>query len=261
MKIAITGSNSNFGIFLSKYFKKNVYKISKKKKFFLENADQYNLKNKKINVLIHLAHEYSKKGKVLNYEGSIKLFENAIKSKIKKIIFISSLSSHINALSDYGKTKYLIERFCLKNNIIIVRPGLIFGFNENDKKLKIAKQIIKFIPIIPYFINKKSFIFSVHIEELIKKMCTIILKESNYKIFNIYSPNKIYFEDLINLIIKNKLKIKIPFFIFKFFFVFLSKIFYFKIFDSFLSLAQNKQKYIKKYEKNIFTKKSLIKDF
>jgi nucleoside-diphosphate-sugar epimerase len=258
MKIAITGSNSNFGIYLSKHFKKNIYKINKKKKFSLENADLYNLRNKKINVLIHLAHEYSGRGKVINYDGSIKLFKNAQKNRIKKLIFISSLSSHNQAISDYGRTKYKIEKFCLKNNIIIIRPGLIFGFKEKDKKLEIAKQTIKYIPFIPYFVNKEKFIFTVHIGELIKKMLPIILKKSNYKIFNIYCPNKIYFEDLINLTNKKKIKIKIPFFIFKFFFIFISKFFYCKICDSFLSFAKNKKEHIKKFEKNIFTKKNLI---
>ncbi len=117
MIVAITGSNCFLGIYLAKFLKKfgyDVLKINRKKNFDLKNKTPFNFKNKKIDILIHLAHNYSNQSLNLNFNGTKKLFEDATKNRIKKIVFISSLSSHKNAKSVYGKTKYKIEKFCKK---------------------------------------------------------------------------------------------------------------------------------------------------
>ena len=184
MTIAITGSTSNLGLYLVKYFKakrKKVIEINRKQNTFdLRNIKTYDFKNDKVKVLIHLAHSYSKNGYNINFQGSKKLFLNARKNNINKIIFISSISAHKKALSQYGKTKFRIENFCLKNNIIVIRPGLIFGY-KIDKKLNLMKNILKYLPIIPYFRNSKKFLYSVHMDELVKNIYKItISKKKNW---------------------------------------------------------------------------------
>ena len=91
MTIAITGSTSNLGLYLVKYFKtkrKKVIEINRKQNTFdLRNIKTYDFKNDKVKVLIHLAHSYSKNGYNINFQGSKKLFLNARKNNINKIIF------------------------------------------------------------------------------------------------------------------------------------------------------------------------------
>jgi|TARA_B100000929_G_scaffold187004_1_gene148012 nucleoside-diphosphate-sugar epimerase len=261
MKIAITGSTSMFGTYLSKFFKKKrekVLNINRKKKFLLENTKTFNFKNKNVDVLIHLAHSYKANGRKVNYEGTKKLFSNAKKNKIKKIIFISTISSHKNALSEYGKTKYKIEKHCLKNGITFIRPGFIFGHKKMDKKLILMSKIMSFLPIIPYFENKKLFLYSVHIEELSNLIYKIILKNNNSKTYNIFSKRKIFFRDWINLNKNSKIKIKLPFIFFFIFFVIISKFIYLKSVDSFLGLLKTRVDYSNPNERNIFTKKNII---
>ncbi len=261
MKIAITGSNSLLGLYLTNFFKKkklNVFKINKKNGFFLEKKIPYNFKGKHIDVLIHLAHEYSSKSFKVNFFGTKKLFDNALKNNIKKIIFISSLSSHKNAKSLYGKTKYEIEKYCvLRKKIIIIRPGLVFGYSL-DKKLLILKKIISLLPLIPYFEKKDKFLYSVSIDELTDCIYKIIRKKNEYLIYNIFNKKKIHFEDLIDLSVQNKKKVKLPFFIFYYFGLFVSKLVYLKSIDSFLGLLINRNNYQNKSEKNLFTKKKII---
>ena len=36
------------------------------------------------------------------------------------------MSAHKNNLSRYGKSKFEIEKFCVKEKILIIRPGYIF---------------------------------------------------------------------------------------------------------------------------------------
>ena len=260
MKIAITGSNSNLGKFLSSYLKKKKIKlilINRNKNYSLLNKDTFNFNNKKIDILIHLAHNYSKNSKVINYSGSVKLFDKARKQNIKKIIFISSLSSHKKAISIYGNTKYLIEKYCKKNNITIIRPGIIFG-NKIDKKIALLFYIMKFFPIIPYFKSNKNYLYAVHIKELTENIYKIINQKDIARTYNIFCNQKIYFEDLINIKFKYKLKIRLPFKIFYILFSFLSKIIYLKSIDSFLGLLSNRKKFKHSKEYNIFTKKKFI---
>ena len=193
MKVAITGSNCFLGIYLAKFLKNfgyEILKINRKKNFDLENKIPFNFENKKIDVLIHLAHNYSNQSLTVNFNGTKKLFENATKNRIKKIVFISSLSSHKNAKSVYGKTKYKIEKFCVKKKIIVIRPGLI---------LSLLKKIISYLPILPYFENKSKFIYSVSVDELTNHINKILKRKSTIKVYNIFNKKKIFFINLINL--------------------------------------------------------------
>lgn len=260
MKIAITGSNCFLGLSLTKFFKNKGYEImeiNRKKKFDLENEIPFNFKDRKVDVLIHLAHNYSSKSFEVNLNGTKKLFENAIKNKIKKLFFISSLSSHKDAKSIYGKTKFKIEKFCLKKKIIIIRPGLIFGY-KLDKKLSLLKKINSYLPVLPYFENKSNFIYSVSIDELTFILNKILKKKNNVKIYNIFNRKKIFFIDLIRVNKSQKIKIKLPFFLFYYSAHLISKLIYFKSVDSFLGILNNRINYSSIGEKNFYTKKSLI---
>ena len=262
MKIAITGSNSLLGIYFTKYFRKkklNVFNINKKKDFYLQKKTPFNFRGKKIDILIHLAHEYSSKSNKVNLIGTQKLFDNALMNNIKKIIFVSSLSSHKYAKSIYGKTKFKIEKYCLtRKKIIIIRPGLIFGYSL-DKKLVLLKKIISLIPLIPYFEKKDKFIYSVSIDELTDCIYKILKRKKNeYLIYNIFNKKKIYFIDLLNLYAPNKIKFRLPFFVFYYLGLFISKFIYLKSIDSFLGLLNNRKNYKNKSEKNLFTKKNII---
>ena len=259
MKIAITGSSSNFGKCLSNFLKtKNckIININKENNFFLERSEKYKFKEKKIDILIHLAHSYTSKGYEVNYKGTTNLFKTAKQHKIKKLIFVSSISSMSNALSLYGKTKFKIEQYCLKNNIIIIRPGLIFG-NFVDKKINLISNIIKYLPFLIYFYHPRKYIHSVNIDELCESIYKIILKKYKYKILNIHSKKKVYFLDILNLL-TNKPKIRLPYLFFYLFFVFISKLIYLKSLDSFLGIMKSRNISKRKFEIDITTKKTIV---
>ena len=93
---------------------------------------------------------------------------------------MSSYSSHKSALSIYGKTKYIIEKIVPKKNSAIIRPGLIFGY-KIDNKITLFRTIIKYIPLVPYFVNNKKFLYSVQIRELCLEINKIIEKKKNKK--------------------------------------------------------------------------------
>lgn len=266
MNIAITGGNSNLGTYLFNYLKKKnkVYLLGRKNcHVFYDLNKKLNydfFKKKKIKTLIHLAHEYSSNSKNVNLNGSINLFKNISTAKTR-IIFMSTYSSHKSALSVYGKTKYIIETIVPKKNTAIIRPGLIFGY-KIDKKITLFRAIIKYIPLVPYFVNNKKFLYSVHIRELCSEINKIIRKKKLKKnIYNIYCKEKIFLKDLIDLMnFKNKIYFQIPYYLIYFPIIILSKVIYLKSVDSFLGLIGNKLKDNHYTENTILTKKSLLKE-
>lgn len=81
--------------------------------------------------LIHTA--YIKEDKAtpnaftLNLKGTKQLLAASRKYKLKRTIFISSMSAQPDALSTYGKQKYEIEKLFSHKNDVVIRSGLIIG--------------------------------------------------------------------------------------------------------------------------------------
>jgi nucleoside-diphosphate-sugar epimerase len=84
-----------------------------------------------VDYLIHAAFvKYSNKNPEAlkdNINGAKKLLAVSRASKLKKNIFISSMSSHEDAISVYGKQKLAIESLFNTKEDVIVRAGLIVG--------------------------------------------------------------------------------------------------------------------------------------
>jgi nucleoside-diphosphate-sugar epimerase len=170
-------------------------KFSNEKIF--ENADQ----------LIHCAYaKYSDKQKdsdKINIDGTKQLLELSRKHKLKKIIFLSTLSAHPDARSHYGKTKLFMESLFDSNKDLVLKPGLVLG---NGGLYRTIEKIIsksKFIPMIgngkqpvqPISINDLAELIKLGIEKNISGVfpaagaAPITMKEL-YKIISMKSGKK-----------------------------------------------------------------------
>ena len=102
-------------------------------------------------------------------------------------------------MSNYGKSKYQIERFFLENNEYSITPGLIIGrgglFN------KIANFVNKYPIIVVPISSKENLIPVISIEKLCDVIFDVITKNFVRKNYNIYS-HMMRLEDLIKVIIK-----------------------------------------------------------
>jgi len=153
-KVLITGSSGFVGHQLLKQLSKKNHNFellltSRKSKHFNDikiikwdlekNTSHTNLT---FDILIHLAAETKNFNKMwaVNFVGTKNIIRSAIKSGVKKIIFLSSISALKYKLDSkkinlYGKTKSIAEDFikreCIKNKIdyIILRPTNILGLN------------------------------------------------------------------------------------------------------------------------------------
>ena len=80
-----------------------------------------------IDVIIHAAHDFTPGAKNTNVSGTIALEQAASASGVPRQIFISSLSTRPDAVSEYGQTKLAEEKYFLSRGHTVVRPGTVLG--------------------------------------------------------------------------------------------------------------------------------------
>ena len=167
-RIAVTGANGYVGSNIVKYLVVNNYKcvrlvrnpISAEDKKFILGSPISNNALSDIDVLIHVAHDFTssdwKSCYDINVKGADLLFAAAKTNGVKKIIFVSSMSSFENCKSRYGKSKLLIEQLLKdKYSGYILRPGLIYGGTNGGVIATLHKITnMKIIPLVAGDINQ-----------------------------------------------------------------------------------------------------------
>jgi len=101
-----------------------------------------------VDTLIHCAHDFRKGKSSNNIEGTQKLARAAMAEGIKWQIFLSSYSAHEKATSEYGQTKWELEKFFLELGQMVVKPGLVVGHGGLFLKLCGFLQSYPLVPLI-----------------------------------------------------------------------------------------------------------------
>jgi nucleoside-diphosphate-sugar epimerase len=82
---------------------------------------------RKVDVLVHCAHDFSRGAMHRNIDGTLALANAARRAGVGRQVFVSSLSARADATSDYGRAKYETERVLLDRGDTVVRPGTVVG--------------------------------------------------------------------------------------------------------------------------------------
>lgn len=239
MLIAITGANGFVGRHLSRHLRKTPYKLrlfqrEKGKDVFqikdFVNYSNWNLALSNVDILIHCAakvHDLKNSERQnlnlyeeINVNLTETLAKEAVKSKVKRIIFISSIkvngestpegypfnNSSIPSPKDhyaYSKLKAenILNSISKKGNIeiVIIRPSLIYGPNVGANFLNLIKLVDLGIPI-PFLgiKNKRSLLY---VENLVSFIAECIEnKAAANKTFLISDAKPISISNLIYLI-------------------------------------------------------------
>ena len=114
-----------------------------------------------VDALVHCAHDLRKGKSSNNIEGTQRLARAAMAEGIKWQIFLSSYSAHENATSEYGQTKWELEKFFLQLDQMVVKPGLVVGHGGLFLKLCGFLQSYPFVPLIDGGMGKLP-IVSIH---------------------------------------------------------------------------------------------------
>jgi len=218
--VAVTGANGFVGKNVRKFLYKNkvrVLGISRKNfvkyptetkiqsKNLLEQRLQKKLKN--YDALVHLIGIGRRSPKSMFEEINLNLTKNVIKAckntDIKKIIFISGLGVSKSNKSDYFISKYKAEQEIINSGLdyTIFRASYIIGKTDYLTKT-LSKQMKKGVIIIPG--SGKYRLQPISVADVTKIILEAINeKKFSKKILDLVGPQKMSFEDFVNLFTKN----------------------------------------------------------
>jgi nucleoside-diphosphate-sugar epimerase len=199
-----------------------------------------------IDTVLHLAgfsHDMRNANKIeslyrkVNVDATIRLAQLAVKSGVKKFIFVSSVKAGGNALSGncmteveqckpqgvYGETKREAELQLLEigrksgMHVSIIRPSLVYGPNvKGNLKLMLAGIKRGWFPPLPETNNKRSMI---HVDDLVRVILLVAKNNNtNGEIYiatdgNPYSSREIY-DTMCNIAGRSPPKWSVPRFVF-----------------------------------------------
>ena len=194
--------------------RKNFKNLPSERKIISSNIDQNNIYShiKNYDVLIHLIGRGRQTSENTFEEINVNLTKKAInlciKSKIKKIIFISGLGVTKDSTSAYFISKYKAEQEIIKSglNYTIFRASYIIG-NNDPLSQNLKKQIKKGTITIPG--SGKYHLQPIFIQDVAKVIFNaIVSKRFQKKIIDLVGPESITFEDFVK-VFNNKHKAKI----------------------------------------------------
>jgi nucleoside-diphosphate-sugar epimerase len=97
-------------------------------------------------IVIHAAHDFARGAMDSNIERTRASFEAARVCGVRRQIFLSSYSARADAESEYGQTKYRIERIFLDTGETVLRLGLVIG---NGGLFARQRKALLRTPVIP----------------------------------------------------------------------------------------------------------------
>lgn len=161
------------------------------------------LERENVIFLIHCA--FDKNENKINEIGTLRWAKQAKKAKVKHQIFLSSVSAFKEAVSEYGQSKYNIEKWFIENNYTVLRLGLVFG------KGGVFNNLLNFVKKYPFFPlidkgNTRTFISDVDtVAKVIIKITEAKGKGSQGVILNLQQSESVNFKEII-LEIRKQLK-------------------------------------------------------
>jgi len=157
--------------------------------------------------LIHLAHDRS-----MTLEQNTSAVEILTRSFGGYVIFLSSISSHLNSKSVYGKSKYLSEQIFLQNGGLVLRAGVVCGQNVEGIYRTLYQLISKF-RIVPVPFAGTPRLFITQIDDLCQEVLAHLQRKTTGVILAAH-PWPISLNSLIKSIVsvtdKKKLLLSIP---------------------------------------------------
>lgn len=196
LRIAVTGANGYLGKCLCDYFERHGYEVyrltssketaDKQTRFTLSDGVYKDFfASERIDALVHAAYDFKQVKREdiwkINVEGSLNLFNQAVDEKIKRIVFISTMSAYEGCQSLYGQAKLEIEKGLRKLKAgISIRPGLIYSTPITDSGGMVGALVKQFqkSSVTPLIGSGKQELCLVHEQDLARLIDYYVNPES-----------------------------------------------------------------------------------
>jgi len=140
-----------------------------------------------VNLVVHCAHDFGTDGFERNTMGTQTLHAAAKLSDVRRQIYVSSYSARPDALSRYGRTKYELEQFFLRQGATIVRPGLVIGTGGMFGRM--MRALLK-SPVIPLVDGGLDLVPVIGIRDFVQAMM-VILHNSGRNVYNLFNREQV----------------------------------------------------------------------
>jgi nucleoside-diphosphate-sugar epimerase len=148
--VLITGGNGFVGSHLASWFRARGYEVTIGTRnptgpgeMFLRLGRPFDVEQvQKCDIVVHAAHDFHSQDDTVN--GTLEVFR-AAQSRARQV-FVSSYSARPDALSEYGRTKYKLERVFLQQGQQVIRPGLVIG---NGGMFARNARTVLVLPLVP----------------------------------------------------------------------------------------------------------------
>ncbi|HEV8453784.1 MAG TPA: NAD-dependent epimerase/dehydratase family protein, partial [Gemmatimonadales bacterium] len=130
-----------------------------------------------VHVVVHCAataEPNERKARAINVDGTVQLGELARKHGVETLIFLSSQSARPDAISAYGRTKFLAEQELLSLDglrVIILRPGLVVGPGGHGLFSRLVSSVVR-LPLVPLPDGGRGVVQPIQVDDL----CEAILR-------------------------------------------------------------------------------------
>lgn len=125
------------------------------------------LEEERFDAVVHCANYIGDDELRINVEGTQKWLDEAERAGIGLQVFLSSVSAKEDALADYGRSKFMLEKPFLEANQVVLRIGLIVG---NGGMFERMIQPIRDMPAVPVLDNGSPPVYPVGVDTL----CNVI---------------------------------------------------------------------------------------
>ncbi|MEI9892869.1 MAG: NAD(P)-dependent oxidoreductase [Chthoniobacter sp.] len=181
MRCAITGAAGHVGSGIARCFRSHGWDVLGFGRRSLTYAqripyelgdDPQRLPWGEVDALVHCAYDFRPKSwpqiHEINVEGSIALLRAARENGVKRVVFISSLSSFPGCRSLYGRAKLGVEEAALELGCAVVRPGLVWS-NTAGSLMRALEHAARgrFVPLIGDGSYPQYLVFDEDLAELV----------------------------------------------------------------------------------------------
>jgi nucleoside-diphosphate-sugar epimerase len=138
--------------------------------FFSLDAPVANAALDGVEILVHAAHDFrparEPELRRVNLDGTRRLLDAAHGAGVRRVLFISSMSSYAGTRSAYGRLKWALEQDVLARGGASIRPGLVFG-RERGGLFASLDRVVRRLPLVPDF-GPSARLYVVHAGDLMR---------------------------------------------------------------------------------------------
>ncbi|APW36527.1 hypothetical protein RD110_04325 [Rhodoferax koreense] len=157
-------------------------------------------------LVIHLAADTSGRGMLspASEIASAQALADQSKAADARLVFVSSQTAREDAPTDYGRTKWRIERIVLEGAGVVVRPGQVYG-GAATGLFGTLVGLVRRLPLLPALLPAPS-VQPVHVDDLAQAIVAAGAAMAGATVFQVGEPEPVSFTEFLRAIAQHRLR-------------------------------------------------------